>query len=162
MNEQWQNLGNDTAFDWDDIIQNDGPEYILLPKGEYNFTITKMERQHYPGGTKMGPCPKAVLSVEIDGGDKGRTIITHNLFLHSRCEGFLCEFFTSIGQRKHGEPLRPRWQEIVGAHGRCKVDIHEYTKNDGTAGRSNEISKFLPPEEPKAAPAQQAWTQGHF
>ena len=162
MNDQWMDLGKDTAFSWDDIIQNDGPEFVLLPEGEYNFTISKMERQHYPGGAKMGPCPKAVLSVAIDGGDKGSTTITHNLFLHSRCEGILCAFFESIGQRKHGEALRPRWQDVVGAHGRCKVSIREYTKNDGSTSRVNDVVRFLPPEEPKAAPAQGGWTQGHF
>ncbi len=152
----------DTAFDWDSEIKNESiGEWILLPAGDYPFTVTKFERQHYPGGTKMGPCPKAVLSIEIDGGDKGKITITHNLFLHSRCEGMLCAFFESIGQRKHGEALRPRWGEVVGSTGLCKVDIHTFTKRDGGEGQSNEIKRFLPPPEPKAAPSQ-GWTQGRF
>ena len=28
------------AFGWDDEIQNDGPDYVLLPDGDYPFTVT--------------------------------------------------------------------------------------------------------------------------
>ena len=27
------------ALDWDDEIENDGPEYIILPEGDYKFKV---------------------------------------------------------------------------------------------------------------------------
>ena len=100
--------------------------------------------------------------VTVDGGEKGASIVTHRLYLHTKTEGLLCSFFESIGQRKHGEPLRPRWGDVTGSTGHCRLGIHEFTKKDGSAGRSNEIVRFLPPPEPKAAPASGGWVQGSF
>ena len=61
--------------------------------------------------------------------------------------------------------FRPRLNEVVGARGWCRLGIREYTKqsgpNAGKTGQSNEVTRFLPPPEPKAAPAQ-GWTQGAF
>lgn len=149
------------AFSWDDEIRNDGPDYVLLPEGEYPFTVTKFERARFVGSAKLPPCSMAKLSITVHGGAKGDAYVTHRLYLHTRTEGLLCAFFESIGQRKHGEALRPRWDELEGAQGLCRLGIHEYTKKDGTPGSGNEIAKFLPPPEPKAAPAP-TWKQGSF
>jgi len=90
----------------------------LLPDGDYDFEIVDLKRsRHVPkGGGKLPECPKAEVTVRCypaDGGDYAN--IPHNLFLHSRCEGILCEFFRGIGQRKHGEPLRPDWSRVIGS-----------------------------------------------
>lgn len=152
----------DHEFSWDDEIKNDNAEWVLLPEGEYPFTVTKFERNRFNGSAKLPPCNMAVLTISVNGGAAGNTTVTHRLYLHSKTEGLLCAFFESIGQRKRGEPLRPRWNELIGARGRCKVGIYRYTKSDGTESQSNEIKRFLPPEEPKAAPVQQTWGQGGF
>lgn len=159
--DKWTPIDEGIPFDWDTEIQKDGPEFTMLPAGEYPFEVTKFERSRFEGSQKLPPCPMALLTIAIDGGEKGKTVVTHRLYLHSRCEGLLCAFFESIGQRQHGAALRPRWNEVVGSKGLCRLGIHEYTKKDGTPGRNNEISRFLPPAEPKAAPVA-TWTQGHF
>ena len=158
-----ENYANDAGreFGWDDDIQNDSPDLVLLPEGEYPFEVTKFERQRHPGSAKLPPCAMALLTIQIDGGEKGPSVVTHRLYLHTRTEGLLCAFFESIGQRKHGEALRPRWNEVNGSRGRCRVGIHEYTNKYGDKRQSNEITRFLPPEEPKAAQGQ-GWTQGSF
>lgn len=147
---------------WDDVIEKDGPDYVLLPDGEYPFRVTKMERARFQGSAKLPPCNMAVLTISVDGGEKGAAVVTHRLYLHTKTEGLLCAFFESIGQRKHGEPLQPRWGEVVGSAGLCRLNVHEFTKKDGSAGRSNEIVRFLPPPEPKTAPAPGGWVQGSF
>lgn len=133
-------------FNWDDIIENDGGEYVLLPEGDYDFTVLSFERERHPGSAKLPPCNKAVLNIEVTS-PKGKTTIRHNLFLHSKCEGLLCAFFSAIGQRKHGEKLKMNWNSVTGATGKCKVKIHTWTKDDGSQGQSNEISKFYAKEE---------------
>ncbi len=151
------------ALDWDSEISQDS-EFVLLPEGEYTFTVTKMERGYFNGSAKMSKCNKAELTIKVSAPDGKSTTVTHNLFLHRKCEGLLCAFFTSIGQRKHGETLRPNWQAVVGATGRCKVGIHEWTGNDGQKRQSNEITRFLEPVAgaQQTAPVAAGWTPGSF
>ena len=85
----------------------------------------------------------------------------HRLYLHTKTQGLLGAFFESIGQCRKGDTFRPRWNEVVGSKGRCKLGIHDYVKKSGDPGQSNEVIRFLPPPEEKAAPAQ-GWTQGAF
>lgn len=141
------------SLDWNDTIENDS-SFVLLPAGDYDFTVTKFERaRHQPGpNSKLPPCNKAVLTLEVTDGQQ-RTSVTHNLFLHSRCEGMLCEFFTAIGQRKHGEPLRMDWSKVLGAHGRCKVGVRDWIGRDGQTMQSNEIKRFYEPSAPAAQSA---------
>lgn len=136
----------DREFNWDDIIENDGGEYILLPEGDYDFKVLSFERERHQGSAKLPPCNKAVLNIEVTS-PQGKTTIRHNLFLHSKCEGLLCAFFSSIGQRKRGEKLQMNWNSVTGATGKCKVKIHTWTKDDGSQGQSNEISKFYEKED---------------
>lgn len=133
-------------FNWDDIIENDSGEYILLPEGDYDFKVLSFERERHQGSAKLPPCNKAVLNIEVTS-PQGKTTIRHNLFLHSKCEGLLCAFFSSIGQRKRGEKLQMNWNSVTGATGKCKVKIHTWTKDDGSQGQSNEISKFYEKED---------------
>ena len=39
----------DREFSWDDAIENDGPEFVTLPEGEYDFQIIGLERKRYQG-----------------------------------------------------------------------------------------------------------------
>ena len=78
----------------------------------------------------------------------------------------LCAFFTAIGQRKHGEKRRMNWSAVVGATGRCKIGIHEYTSTKtGEVLKSNEIKKFYEPTGTQAEPTQSpasSFTPGSF
>ena len=143
---------NDIPMGWDDEIVNDGEGFRLLPKGEYDFTVDSFERKRYDG-EKMKACPMAELSITIHDKD-GDITITENLFLNRKMEWKLCQFFTAIGARKHGEPLRMNWNIVKGAKGRCKVIIDTYiSKKDGKERENNKISEFLDPSE-YAAPVQ--------
>lgn len=149
------------ALGWDDEFTNEQQEFVLLPEGDYPFEVTGMERARYEGGAKLPPCSMAKLTIRVFGGAKGDATVTDRLYLHTKTQGLLGAFFESIGQCKRGETFRPRWNEVGGAKGLCRLGIRSYTKKDGTPGESNEISKYLPPPEPTAAPAH-GWTQGAF
>lgn len=151
---------NERILGWDDVIENDST-FTALPAGDYDFTVKAFERaRHEPGPkSKLPPCNKAVLTIEVTNGEEKGTL-THNLFLHSRCEGMLCEFFTAIGQRQHGEQLRMNWQTVPGSTGRCKVGSRKWTGNDGEERESNEIKRFYEPAAKKAP--QQAYQAGKF
>lgn len=133
------------GFEWDDTITKDAGEFILLPEGDYNFIVESFERGRHTGSEKLPPCNKAILTLRIDA-PEGTVKITHNLFLHTKTEGMLSAFFSSIGQKKKGEPLKMNWGYVPGSSGKCKVGIHTYTK-DGEERKNNDIKRFYPKEE---------------
>lgn len=152
---------NDVAMTWDDEIQNDGEGFRVLPEGEYDFTVTDFTRGRFEGSAKMAACPKAELTIKIHD-PEGDVTVSENLFLNRKAEWKLCQFFTAIGHRKHGETLRMNWNAVKGAKGRCKVGIRKWTGNDGKEHENNEIAAFLEPSEPAVVPQPQgtaAYTQ---
>lgn len=146
MNE---NYAVDRELGWDDTIENDSPDFILLPEGEYDFVVDHFDRERHNGSEKLPPCGKAVIYLRIDT-PQGPAIVRHNLFLHTRTEGMICAFFTAIGQRQHGQRIQMNWAAVPGARGRAKIGIREYNGK-----QYNEVKKFLEPAAP-AAPAYQA------
>lgn len=144
----------DRELDWDESVELNPSTFIVLPEGEYDFTVTKFERQRHPGSAKLPSCPKAVLTLELKAPNGDTGIITHNLFLHTKTQGLLSAFFISIGQGKQGETVKLDWSKVLGASGRAKVGVREYEKRDGSKGEANEIQQFLPP--------LRGWTAGGF
>ena len=132
---------------WNDTIENDGPDFEVLPEGDYDFEVIGFERARHGGSAKLPPCNKAVVSFRIKSESGGQTTIKHNLFLHTLTEGLLCQFFIGIGQRKHGEKLTMNWNKVVGSTGRAKVGIRQWTAQDGKELEFNEIVKFYEPGE---------------
>lgn len=144
-------------FGWNDTIQNDST-FEVLPEGDYDFAVEKFERGRHNGSDKLPPCNKAILTIKVSNGQKSTTL-EHNLFLHTKTEGMLCQFFTAIGQRRHGESLQMDWNRVIGAKGRCKLTIREWTSNKtGEKMQSNQISRFYEPAETSA----QSFTPGKF
>lgn len=149
----------DRVLDWNDAIENDSPDFILLPENDYDFTVEKFERERHPGSEKLPPCPKAVIYLRIDA-PEGTAVIKHNLFLHSKTEGMLCAFFSAIGQRKKGERLNMNWNAVTGSTGRAKIVVREWTGDDGVTRKSNEVKRFY--EKEVQAPTAATFTPGKF
>ena len=146
---------------WDDTIEHDSSGFVLLPPGEYEFWIDSFERSRHMGSGNLPACNKAIVKVKIMSEKGEECTIKHNLFLHSKCEGLLCSFFTSIGMRKHGEPLRMNWPAIVGRYGRCRVGVREYTNQNGETRQANQIEQFLEPAEISSGQSK-SWSPGSF
>ena len=138
-----ENMGRELG--WDDVIENDGPEFVLLPEGDYDFEVTAVERGRHNGSEKLPPCSKAIISLRITGA-AGTTTIKHNIFLHTITEGMLCSFFSAIGQRQRGQQLRMNWGTVVGSKGRAKIGIREWTSKNGERMQSNEVKRFYDAE----------------
>ncbi len=136
---------NEKELDWDSEIENESPDFVLLPEGEYEFEVISFERARYAGGDKLPPCNQAKLKLKIET-PEGITTINNNLFLHSRTEGLLSAFFNCIGQKKHGEKVQMNWGQVVGSRGRAHIGIRTYNEKE-----FNEVKKFLDPVDAAAA-----------
>lgn len=128
-------------FGWEDEIVNESSEFVLLPEGDYDFTVTKIERTRHNGSEKMPPCNMAKVTLTVWGADD-KTEIVENLFLCSRMEWKLSQFFLAIGLKKHGEPLKMNWTAAQGRTGKCHVYIDNYKNKNGEDRQSNKIKKY--------------------
>ncbi|GGH83632.1 hypothetical protein JOD43_002144 [Pullulanibacillus pueri] len=132
---------------WDDEIEKDGGDFILLPEGDYMFTVSKFERGRFAGSAKMPPCNQAKLELTVHSPEHGDVVIFHNLLLHTKTEGLLSNFFTGIGQKKKGEKLRMNWNAVIGAKGKLQLEVNKFIGRDGEERTNNQVKKFYPFDE---------------
>ena len=149
---------NVTIFDWDSAIENDRQEFVLLEPGDYAFTVVGFERARFEGNAKAPECNMAKLTLECTGADGSTAQIRDTLFLTSRNEWRLCQFFTAIGQRQHGERIVPAWNKVLGSSGMVKIGYDERNKNDDGSPKYNRVQAYLEPA--SAVQPAKKWTIG--
>ncbi|MEZ3453919.1 MAG: DUF669 domain-containing protein [Oscillospiraceae bacterium] len=157
---------NNYVFDWNDEINNED-SFVLLPDGDYEFTVKDFERTRFDGSDKLPACNKAIVTLTVHG-EHDNAVITENFLLCSQLEWKISALFLSVGMKKHGEPLRMNWGALPGKKGRCRVFTDNYKKKDGSDGQSNKIKKFYAYDEDvniiqpvqKQPSAQQVQTSG--
>jgi hypothetical protein len=148
-------MADEREYGWNDEIENDS-NFVLLPPGDYPIKVLSFERSRFAGSAKLPPCPMAILSVVIMGDGLGETEVKHRLYLHSVTEGLLCQFFTSIGHREHGEKLKMDWGRVPHSLGMAKVGVRRYKTDSGEDREINEILRFLEPGAATSSPADAA------
>lgn len=149
-------------LDWDDVIENDSA-FVLLPEGDYEFTVASFNRGEFSpkrADSKVPACKCAELTLNITDPSTGAVAtLEDRLFMLKKFEWKLCQFFTSIGQRKHGEQLKMNWATVPGSKGRIRIKVDKYTDKDGQQRNKNIIDMYLEPAAPQAKPS---WTAGRF
>lgn len=139
-------MANNEVFDWDDIIEDDGQDqdWVLLPPGNYDFTVEELEKTQTNGSEKLPPCNCAVLTLKIQHPDGTTNRVWDRLYLVKKMEWKLSGFFRAIGVKQHGESVTMDWNAVPGATGRCKIEIHEYNGQ-----KTNQVKAYLDPEKPE-------------
>ena len=132
----------DMLMDWDDSIETDGQEYILLPEGEYNFKVTNFERGRFNGSAKIPQCNKATITIQIEA-KEGMSSVKFDLILYRTLEFRISAFFRCIGQKKHGEKLTMDWGKVVGSKGRAYIKQRSYTNQNGEEKFINDVDRFI-------------------
>ena len=130
-------------LDWDDSIEKDS-DYVLLPEGDYDFTIDHYERGRSNGSEKIPPSNMAIVYFNVRTPEGQETTIKENFILHSKLEWKLSELFCGVGLKKKGEQLRMNWNALPGLTGRAQVSL-DADKNDPSK-KYNHIKKIYPKE----------------
>lgn len=145
-------LGN--ALDWNNSIEKES-EFILLPEGTYDYRIETFERGRFAGSDKMAPCPQANLTLVIKDPASGQEVkVFDTLYLNSKAEWRLSQFFISIGQKKKGEPLVMDWNRVPGSTGKLELSVNRYKTKDGQDRENNRVKTYLPKEQKTFTPGQ--------
>jgi hypothetical protein len=134
--------------------------FTLLPDGDYVWRCTEFEIGIMTGGKTNGS-EKYSLKLGIEGKDCEifETLIDHksvawkiDTFLKSGgvqlAKGESFEFRADLAQEK-----KVRWINPLGLRGWCRLYTDNYTKRDGSPGKSNKVEVFYT-DKPKLAPAR--------
>ena len=115
---------NGYELDWNGTIEHDAPEFTVLPEGDYDFQVVKLERARHPGSSKLPPCNKAVLHIQISD-EGGVNIIRHNLSCTAAVRGCSATFSSALVSGKRASAslwIGARWwaqkagQKLVSVH----------------------------------------------
>ena len=130
----------DEVLDFDGEIQHDGAAFAVLPDNdEVEFTVNDVVK----GRNKDGTLPQVRLELNcVSLAGHGRANVSDFITMTRKSEWKLCEFFTALGLRRHGETLKMNW-DIKGRTGRATVIVEKFTKRDGSEGTGNKIKRYL-------------------
>ena len=135
------NIDN-SVMDWNDVIEDDGQEFVLLPEGDYNFVVTNFERGRFPGSAKIPATNKATISIQILS-ELGVASMKFDLILSKALTWKLSAFFRSIGQKKRGEKITMDWNKVLGAKGSAHIKQKVYTNQAGEEKTINDLDYFI-------------------
>ena len=128
-----------TSLDWNSEISSK-TIFEFIP-GEYDFEVIDFQRGSHPGSEKLPACPKAIVKLKVMYNGSSLSVDKH-LFLHSKMEGLLSDFFISIGLMNKGDSLKMNWDNVVGRRGRA----YFYNREASNGKKYFEVKKFLPPD----------------
>lgn len=138
-------MSEDKRIGWDyELTEEDtkGGEAVILPDGEYEAVIERMERGQYSGSANIQASPMAVLYLAVDGGELGTGHPKCNIILNQKLAWKLDQLAVACGFWKKGEGKGRRipWGEVQGCAIRVKLGHREYQ------GKTyQEVEKLMPP-----------------
>lgn len=136
-----------STMGWGDMLDETEKEFVLLPEGEYFFTVDHYERTYYNGSEKLPPCDEADVFINVDAPEIGKTAkIKVRFFLAQSTAWRIKQFLVCIGLRKKGQACPMNWDATPGRSGRCRLSTRKSTNGN----EYNEVAEWL---EPGAEPA---------
>lgn len=134
-------LENPMLMDFNDTIECDGPELVILPEGDYSFRVISYRLGNYPGSPKIPACKKVSLTLGVDT-DEGLGIAYVDLILVRSLEWRLASFFRCIGLKHPGRRMTMDWTRVPGCRGRARFKIRTYTDRNGEEHQVNDVERF--------------------
>ena len=142
------------ALDWEGEVSDEGG-FVLLEPGVYPFVVSNLEKERYEGGAKMGPCPRAKLTLSVFA-PSGDATVFDRILLHTKTQWRVAQLFCGLGFEKNAETGRypMAWNQVVGRGGYVELKVREY-ESRGEKYKSNDVVRYLPPAEWPAQDAAQ-------
>lgn len=134
------------SYDFDNPIdvpdQEERSEFFVFDDGDVvSFEVTDFKKAISSNNNRMAKLELRLFDAE---GNEAKAF--EKLVLCEKMVWQLRQFFASIGQCDPDvKVLNPRWNEVNGATGKCKVKVETYEKN-GKTRRINKVAEWLPPE----------------
>lgn len=113
-------------YSWDSVIENDGKEFVVLPEGDYAFTVDGFEKATVKSGKYQG-APMAALTLKVTG-EEGASTVYENIILNDAFDWKIAGFFRAIGAKKKGEKMVMNWNAIEGAKGKAHFTVEKDSK----------------------------------
>ena len=139
------------SLGWDDVVSEDianqnreGGDFVVLPNGEYPFTVYKIERGQFKGSEKLPACNMVTVHINVDGGDAGKNYLKCRFFMHTKMLWKIYQFLTAVGLHKKGDAAgKIPWGMVTkGLKGRCKLVTDTYKDKP-----KNEVDEWLAPSD---------------
>lgn len=152
-----EDLGKALDFDSEISKEND---FELIPDGDYTFTVKAYERGQYEpkDGAKMCACPMVSVTLGIriadPDGSTAEKEFKYNLFLNTKAEGRISEFFEGVGLKKKGDKFKMAWNSVIGKTGKLKMGRRKGNTGDN---EFNDVKKFYYKD-----PGAKTYTPGAF
>ena len=143
------------CLDWNDTLEKDEPDYILLPEGDYLFEVLDFARGRHPGSPKIPPCNRAELTLEVKTPEGTPVRVFTKIIMHKKVEWKISSFFRSIGRKQKGEHVDMDWNGVIGARGYAHIGPRTYTA-DGITHTVNDVKRFLDYDPEKMPPFDEA------
>lgn len=146
------------AMTWNSTISKES-EFVNLEPGTYEFMVANLEKSIFENDTEKIPAgtPMAKLTLRFTTPDGRTADIFENLFLIKTQEWKLCQFFTCIGLKKHGEDFVMNWDKVLGRRGTAEVAKRTYTNRKGEEKTVTSVKNFLDPVEKKEEANDEPW-----
>lgn len=134
------------ALSFDDKVTEKGRH--VFPEGTIvQFEVTKTQFP-VPVKFKGQDCQAFNMTLRATAPDGTEAEIMAQLKLWSTLEWIICDFFRSIGLRKHGEKGRPQWEQVEGKTGWARLSVRQFTGRNGGPVDINDVEKYLDPDDP--------------
>ena len=130
-----------SVMDWNDVIEDDGQEFVLLPEGGYNVVVTNFERGRFPGSAKIPATNKATISIQ-NFSEMGVALMKFDLIFSKALTWKLSAFFRSIFQKKVVK-ITMDWNKVLGAKGRAHIKQKVYTNQSDEEKNINDLDYFI-------------------
>lgn len=156
MDQNYTQQNTNGELEWDGYV-DDSSDFVLLPDGDYDFTVESFLNSRSKGSDKMPPCKMVELNICIDS-VQGTAYVKHYLILHSKFNKKIYGFFKCIGAQEDSDGrIRMNWNAVPGSTGRCNLGHKLYNGNE-----YNEIKKFYPKENKTKYQSSSGYTPGQF
>jgi len=147
---------NDTVYSFDDKLEQDGSEFTLLPAGDYDFTVSGVERTYHNASDKVPECPEAKISLSVTDADGNGVLVKDNLLFCSKFDFKISAFFRAIGLKEKDKPMAMSIGDALTAainlEGRCHIKPRTYNEKE-----YNNVDKYIDKQ-----PGQKGYTKGAF